>query len=143
MAYVCKKNRLLKYASLLEDKVVYAEDYIYILMIADNLKVGFINDYIIWYEYGTGISAGKIDIWKKRIEKDNYECFKIIGKMYSEYNYIYKLYFNSNKNFIFKLYYRIIRIIRAYIKGNFQQDKKFQQFTKENDISFLKDILYK
>lgn len=141
MAYVCKKNELIKYALLLEDKVVYAEDCIYILMIADDLRVGFLDDYIIWYEYGTGISTGKSDVWKKRIEKDNYECFKIIGAMHSKYNYIHRLYFNSDKPLILRAYYKVLRRIRSYMKGNGKE--KFQQFSKKSKVDFLESILCK
>lgn len=111
MAYICERNLLLKYGTELENKVKYAEDCTYILMVSDDIKITFIDEYLIWYEYGTGVSTGKSDIWKKRIAKDNRECYRLIASRHPEYNYIARYYFNADRSILIRSISKLMKII--------------------------------
>lgn len=103
MSFIGNRNLMLKYSELLINKVKYAEDCTYILMIANDVSIGFLMDYMIWYEFGTGISTDKNDFWKKRIADDNYACFKLLGEMRPEYKFIYNSFYMYNDNKIQRL----------------------------------------
>lgn len=122
MAFICEKELLVHYGTMLENKVKYAEDCTYILIFAD-IEVTFLDDYFIWYEYGTGISSGKSSVWKKRIAKDNRECFKVLSISHPEYKYIYKYYFKDDKGIITKAVCKLIRII---IEKKLQSSKELE-----------------
>lgn len=58
------------YLTEMREKVKYAEDYMIRLMIFDNRKIEHINDCLIWYEYGGGISTNGNNSWKKLLQRD-------------------------------------------------------------------------
>ncbi|SDB26507.1 Glycosyltransferase, GT2 family [Ruminococcaceae bacterium FB2012] len=114
MSFIAKKEKLIKYASMLLDKVKYAEDCTYILMVADDNHIGYLEDYLIWYEYGVGISTRKSDIWSKRIRDDNSNCFKTIGDINPKYRYIYKTYWTYKKSYVSRALRKISRVYYSH-----------------------------
>ena len=117
MAYIARRDLLLKYGSKLENRVKYAEDCTYILMIVNNVSIGFIKDYIIWYEYGTGISTSKSSVWAQRISDDNIACFKIIGKKHPEYGFVAKNIITPSDSIFLKLIKKTNNKIHVTIKS--------------------------
>lgn len=115
MAYIARSDLLLKYGKLLEEKVKYAEDCTYILMIANDVSVGFIQDYIIWYEYGSGISTSRNQIWSQRIGSDNIACFEIIGQLKPEYKFVSKLITTPSDKKIMRLLKRVAHKVYAAV----------------------------
>ena len=143
MAYIARKDLLLHYSGLLEEKVKYAEDCTYILMIADDVLVGFIQDYIIWYEYGSGISTSKNQTWSQRICSDNIACFKVIGQLKPKYKWISKLIITPADKKAKRLLKRIankvhIAVFAHQVKGT-DSNIHVPEFCPE--IRYLKEIM--
>lgn len=145
MAFISKRECLLKYGKLLIDRVTYAEDCVYVLMIADDVKVGFIDNYVIWYENGTGISTNGSNIWAKRIYADNISCFEVISEIRPEWNSAKKAMGRLDANVFEKLLNRIYRHI--YRRGLLQTIKKTEEknnrFNKKiGNIDYLTNLIF-
>lgn len=86
----------LKYISLLEGKVIYCEDWATGLAAADHVYLSLLDQYVVWYEVGDGISTSPNMEFQKKIAKDNENFWKLFDqycdeKYPSEYrNYIRK-----------------------------------------------------
>lgn len=66
-----KRSKMMHYIQMLIDVSRYSEDILQILVYAEGDRFYFLDDYIINYEYGTGISTNKRKIqFKKLLEKD-------------------------------------------------------------------------
>lgn len=142
MAFIAKKELLLKYGAMLENKVIYAEDCVYILMVSDGVKIGFLDDYLIWYEYGEGISTQNSSIWAERLSKDNRECFKIIANLNPRWKLAYRTMGKDNANIVDILYQKICnRIIYLKTKSK-KYDQQLITYSKTRpNITYLKELL--
>lgn len=145
MAVIERRDLMLKYSSYLEEKVKFMEDCIFILMIADDVPVGFIKDYMIWYEFGGGISTRKDSASSKRVVDDNIACFKVIGEMKKKYRFASKTIITNNDNLFIKIIKKANRkmhylIMRSFIKG-IDSNVTVPKFTPE--IKHLEEIVQK
>lgn len=78
-----EKFFLLNYLTRIEGIVRFAEDIIQILILLDNEKISFINEKIIFYEMGDGISTKKNGIKGKPLMNiDHEEFWKYVGNHY-------------------------------------------------------------
>lgn len=94
-AFIGETKILLKYAKKISEKIKFAEDCSYILMVADGIKLNFWNDYFIWYEYGSGISTNNSSQWKQFLYNDHKICFKMISEEHPEWKVAYNLSFGK------------------------------------------------
>lgn len=69
-ATLVSKDVLEKYIGEITDKVIYAEDNCYRLMIYDNVPTGFFPNKTIYYEVGCGVSTSGAVIWRERLKHD-------------------------------------------------------------------------
>ena len=76
----------LKYISMLEDKVIYCEDWATALALVDDVYLKLYDDYAIWYEVGEGVSTTPSPSWRKKLLHDNEEFWKIFEKYAAESN---------------------------------------------------------
>lgn len=83
-AYIGERRLMTAYLRRLLDTVIYAEDCMYIMMLADGIEIGFWNDNFIWYEFGTGMSTGASDEWKQRLMQDIGVCLAAIDIKHGE-----------------------------------------------------------
>lgn len=83
-AYIGERRLMTAYLRRLLDTVIYAEDCMYIMMLADGIEIGFWNDNFIWYEFGTGISTEASEAWKQRLMQDVGTCFAAIDIKHGE-----------------------------------------------------------
>ncbi len=102
MAVVGETKLIKNYLEKLVGHVKYAEDCIYILMVANGIELFYWDECLIWYEIGAGISTSKSDVWGKRIYDDNRECFKILKEECPEWEKAYKI--NFEKSFLYYLH---------------------------------------
>jgi glycosyltransferase involved in cell wall biosynthesis len=65
-----KKSKMIHYIRMLVNVSRYSEDIFQILVYAEGDRFYFLDDYIVNYEYGTGISTNKKNQFKKLLEKD-------------------------------------------------------------------------
>lgn len=111
------KEILLEYLNKLKDKVIYVEDYIPRLIVLDDKKIGYLNKYVLTYQYGTGISTSLSEKSNKRMDKDE-ESFTKLVKDYKKDNIFIEKYLKfykiKNSNSILRLLKKI-QISPAYL----------------------------
>ncbi len=93
-SFLIKTERMQAYIKLIVDQVIYAEDNVIRLMIADGVSLFHFPEIIIWYEYGGGISTSSVKIWQERLTQDLLAANRVIGeriKKNSWFNIRYRL----------------------------------------------------
>lgn len=89
------------YLTKIINKVIYAEDNIFRLMVFDDIKIVYYPKKILWYEYGSGISTCGSSVWKQRVLADNYSATNILlnstgNKSFDKrYKYLMKMKFEK------------------------------------------------
>lgn len=137
MALFGQREIMIQYLTKLNGIVRYAEDCMYILMTAYDIDIYYWNEYIIWYEFGSGISTSGSSIWSERIYNDNKNCFKIIKKELPQWKYVYNLSFNK-KSLKFYTYRISKKIKKIFIKEN----QNTEIIDKEMHLNYLKKIIF-
>lgn len=61
---------LKKYVLEIVDKIIYAEDNVWRIMMFDGIVGSYYPEATIFYEFGTGVSTNENDIWKQRLKDD-------------------------------------------------------------------------
>lgn len=69
-ATLCSTKLMTEYFEKIVNRVIYAEDNIYRLMINDKVIPLYFDSDGIYYEYGTGISTAGSEKWNRRLEAD-------------------------------------------------------------------------
>ena len=70
-ASIFSETSLLKeYIDKIIDKVIYAEDNVWRMMMFDGIIGMYFPENAVFYEFGTGVSTKKSDVWSQRIQKD-------------------------------------------------------------------------
>lgn len=73
-----RRQKWVKYLEKIQGKVIYAEDYSYQLMIYSGEKLINIPKTLLLYEYGTGISTCRDDVWNEKLLNDTNEMNRIL-----------------------------------------------------------------
>lgn len=69
-AIICKTKVFLDYCFQIANKVLYAEDNVWRLMMFDGIQAGYFPNNTILYEYGEGISTSGDSFWMQKIRRD-------------------------------------------------------------------------
>ena len=69
-AILCRTDRMRTYLERIEGKVIYAEDYIYKLMMFDGIVGTYYPRQTVLYECASGISSSPNDVWADRLDHD-------------------------------------------------------------------------
>lgn len=64
------KQTLIYLLNKIKGSVKYAEDFTVRIAVFENIRIDYYSNFIIWYEYGTGISSCNSEKWNKRIFED-------------------------------------------------------------------------
>ena len=83
-AFMGERDVLIAYTEMICGRIVYTEDAVYPIMIADDIPLGFWNRNLIWYHYGSGISDSVSEVWKKRLLHDSKVTLEIIIERHRE-----------------------------------------------------------
>lgn len=83
VSMLCERETLTRYMEMIENKVKYAEDNAYRLMIYDRVRTCWYDECSILYELGTGISTLGDSTWTRRLYDDWIATNKIMGKKLS------------------------------------------------------------
>lgn len=81
---VYKTEVIKKYLLKISPFIKYCEDLSVVCMINDGLQVKFIDDILIWYEYGVGISTQKNNKWNQIIHAEQKEIYKNVISQYPD-----------------------------------------------------------
>lgn len=120
-AVICKTDIEYQYLKIIENKVKYAEDNIWRLMMFDGVRCKYYQDNTMWYEYGEGVSTSNNSMWLKRLSNDWENTSQII--------------LNTSVNEIDSFQKSIIKNIRL------NQNKFFKIFIKGKVVAALKKKL--
>ena len=108
-AFICNTELQKKYISKIVNIVKYNEDLCYLLMLEDNIIINFWDEYMIWYENGTGVSHSKK--FEKLLYDDKKKFFNIFKDDYFEFKRIYYTFYGKyNKFHIISKYRRKIKM---------------------------------
>lgn len=135
----------IKYLSQIQNKIIFAEDFIINMMIFDEIQVYYLNKYVLWYEYGTGVSTNKNTNWLKRLIKDHYSFYDVMFDKYGDIPLIRKAYrllqVDNINNKVIRWIIKtlicpslLIHNIKLKIYNNKQAEKDF-------DLDILREIL--
>lgn len=142
MSFIANRDLLLKYGYMLENSVKYTEDCVYILMTAEQLKLGFLEDYIIWYEYGEGISTRGSRKWSARIINDNKECYRIISDLHPEWKKVYRMFNRRDIGLIKRVIGMVYEALYNLVHKDYLEDEEKMEYNKKRpDIELLKSYL--
>lgn len=73
---------------MLTPSVVYAEDLVFQLLAAQNIRIYHMDRKILWYEYGSGISTQTPSNTFSRLDTDFYEFYQLIHRQYPQILYL-------------------------------------------------------
>ena len=82
-AFFTEARLLIAYTKKILGRIVYGEDCVYNIMIADGIELGFLDDHFIWYEYGSGVSWQAQ--WQPQIRRDQSMYYAIIAENHPEW----------------------------------------------------------
>lgn len=114
-AFLAKKNILLKYNTMMLNKVKLCEDYAYRLMLFDHISIYLYDELVVWYEYGHGVSTCNKIRFNKVLKDDSdatddilltLEAKKNVDKKYQKYLILYKKI--ENKRFLLWLIWLLL-----------------------------------
>ena len=125
---LCKKDIQIFYTKKLLDKVIYAEDNMWRLMMFDGIVGGYYPKNTMFYEYGTGISTRGSTIWDRRILDDWNAATKIM----------------LDKKELTDLQKKIIKALKLKVGGIFQRvrvdgyiSRKFNKYKRRKTNNSL------
>ena len=82
--FLVERELLISYTKDIVGHVTYMEDGVHIMMVADDIPLGFWDHNFIWYECETGISGGPSDAWVMRLGHDHCVVLMIIAQRHPE-----------------------------------------------------------
>ena len=126
---ICNTTLQKMYVEKIINKVIYAEDHIWRMMMFDGNVGGYFNQNAVLYEYGSGVSTNGHSIWGERLKNDYDAADKIINQTSNLDKFqkkMLKCYNNVNKNILTKL----------FTKGKLKQ-KLTRRFKIRKTINYL------
>ena len=89
-SFMGERTLMASYTALILGRVVYAEDSAYVVMVSDDILLGFWNQNFVWYESDSGISNGRSIEWRARLVADNHATLTIIAERHAEFADLYR-----------------------------------------------------
>ena len=134
--FVTNKMLLLNYLAKIDGLVKYAEDCSVIMMIADGIEIGFLDEFLIWYEYGSGISTNGSKVWAERIRNDNNNCFKLLYNAGGPYKDVFAWHLGNRslKTFWYKLQCKLHNKKVSLRKTNYIQEMDIEKLRKQLEV---------
>ncbi len=115
------------------------------MMIFDEIQVYYLNRYVLWYEYGAGISTTKNIVWQELLSKDHDSFFDVMFDKYGEESLLRRTYRLLQ---IFRINNKIIRWIfltllcpSLFIFTIKKKSNKYKQTKIDYDLKILKNFL--
>ena len=83
-AFMGERHILAAYTRDILGRIIYTEDAIYPIMIADDIRLGFWDQNFVWYECSDGISNDTTGEWRDRLLYDSNMTLTIIVERHSD-----------------------------------------------------------
>lgn len=89
-ALVYQTESLKYYLQKMTNYVKYVEDIVTYLMVLDGIQIYQIDDNIIWYEYGGGVSTSANEEWLVKLWRDEMSCLSVASQIRPNHKMIEK-----------------------------------------------------
>lgn len=138
-----ERDTLIKFLNEIREKVIFCEDFIQILALVEHVNIGLLEEYVVWYEMGEGISTSKNHVWTERIKKDYDSLFKYLEYEYKDNKYVLRRIKKQHLGGFPKLIRGILKFFLdpgmfvVPVKTRFQKEKGFYKGKIEQ--GFLND----
>ena len=134
--FITNKMLLLNYLAKIDGLVKYAEDCSVIMMIADGIEIGFLDEFLIWYEYRSGISTNGSNIWAERIRNDNKNCFNLLYNAGGAYKDVFAWHLGNRslKTFWYKLQCKLHNKKVSLRKTSYIQEVDIEKLRKQLEV---------
>jgi len=142
-SFVVQTRIFLDYLLKIENYVIYAEDCAFICMIADGIFPSYMDNDIIWYEYGSGISTSKESSWNKKILADNKATFDLLRKEKIIPNYAYEINYSSSKikRKVLSMIFDFSRVIsKFHVNKSILSTRNLNQY-EEDILKYLNGVV--
>ncbi len=90
VSFLIRAEKYYEYMRMIEDKVIYAEDTAYKIMVACDCRIDYLSENCILYEYGHGVSTSGDSEWERRIAADYRAADEIIYERATDKTFIEK-----------------------------------------------------
>lgn len=81
-------------------RVKYVEDLITFIAISDKIKIFHLDKFVIWYEWGTGVSTSGNNFWAEQIARDKDAVYALLYKKHPDNKVIKRAYLNNQNRFL-------------------------------------------
>lgn len=85
-----EKSFAIEYMNKISDCVIYEEDIFQVLSTVEKRPITFLDDYVVWYEYGEGVSTSGKGNFQEALAKDTELFYEKLYKDYPKNRYIRK-----------------------------------------------------
>jgi hypothetical protein len=145
------KETLIYLMDKIKGSIKYAEDFAVRIAVFENIRIDYYSKFIIWYEYGTGISSSNNEKWNKRILEDfNSSNIIIMNDEVTPDNLSerYKAYLWKSTNWpkaltkLIKVFY-FPYLIKIRCEMRYRMKHKTETENKTISTKFIKQILMK
>lgn len=138
ISLVYEKNHFKIFLDYIVNKVIYTEDIITAVYALKEIRIFYIDTFVVWYEMGTGISTSNSKIWEERLLNDHCEFYKELTRLYPKniyikYSYLLRILRKNKLNILSKIIYLIC----------FPEELWFKVKKEKKDISHNMDLLIK
>lgn len=107
-AFIWNKRECEPYLKEISELVTYCEDATVLLMLSEQNVIKYIDEPLIWYENGTGISTSSSNKWKSIIYEENRKVYQYIVSKNKKFQKHYNFNFGGPKNKLITLIRRMM-----------------------------------
>ena len=143
-SYSWDRQYYIKCLEKIESKVIYLEDCVNAYTLYEGNKICFMDEFVTWYEYGTGITTNKSSKWTQITEKDWCSFFDELYMEYPRDKTVKqaKLYYriSSQGTFLSKVIKNLLffdRFLYGRIVSRFLMDRDYSAVDKEKLLKNL------
>lgn len=140
-SYTWEREYYLECLMRISERVVYLEDCVNAYTVYDGYDICFMDEFVTWYEYGTGISTSKNKKWTAILIKDWISFLKEMGQRYQNDSYVRKAslyYWMSGQGVIYNKFIKNILFLERYLYSKFKakviKDEEYRNIEKENAL---------
>lgn len=83
-----RRDLLVNVMKKIENDVIYQEDVAFSMLTFMNEKLVCFDEYVVWYEYGGGISTSAVNKWTKILQNDTLRYYYILERLYHKQKYV-------------------------------------------------------
>lgn len=137
-----KTERFCQMMECADNRIIFQEDVTFSMFTFTNEPIVYMDEYVIWYEYGGGVSTSGENKWVERLQKDTLNYYKILKELYAKEAYVKRAYLfqilEMKKGIFWKILKTILFMDRFWYRRNLEMPKK--DFVAP-EIRFIDEII--